>query len=229
MGQTYSQNENTNNKPPFERGLQLYAQSEQSDFQNVESFEDGLRFIVQAAQDGEQKAIQWIGTFCKTKSSHPTLSCPLESDIQRIAQQSEMQNQSFLENEEQFVKAAPPHFGAKSMPSQFLEHEEQDVMMPMSMPSQFFSESEEQVMTTAKSMFSKMAGSSSKQTIAKVRIKESVQALLSESKMEDEGEWESSEGYMYTPSKEELQQCMASLAYSTLRQSPSDEVSRWYL
>ena len=236
MGQSWSQSEGTNSKSLYERGLNLYEDSEQKEFQNAESMERGLCFIVQAAQAGEREAIRWIGTFYKTKSSLPTglvLPSELEDKIRGIARQSE--------REEQVATAMPDPWsseraGSKSMPSRFqpvLEQEDQDVMMappgPKSMPSKIFSDSEEQVATTAKTMFSKMAKSSPTQTIPKGEIHERVQEFLSESEeFEGEHKWESSfEGY--APSRKELQQSMASIMFCTLRQNPSDEVSRTLL
>ena len=60
--------------PLVNKGIQLYNEAEQSGFQNVESLKKGLQYLVEAAEDGVDDAIGWIGTFLSvTPSQLPTL------------------------------------------------------------------------------------------------------------------------------------------------------------
>lgn len=218
MAQNWSQNEGTNSGSLYKRGLQLYALSEKTEFQDENSLERGLRSIVQAAQAGEIQAVRWIGLSYNTKSLIPTkLPSELKDEIWRIAQQSKTEEQQRFS----------VHAGYQSMPNRCPALDEDVVFAnpgPSSLPSSS-SDSEERVATTARSIFSKMAGSSPTQTIPRSEIRERVQELFSNSEEfeESEYEWESFEGYK--PSREELQKSMASIMFSTLGQNPSDEIT----
>ena len=193
MAQNWSQNEarGTKRRSLFERGLQLYEESVQTGFQNVELLERGLCFIVQAAEAGEHEAIQWIGIFHMTESSHPTrLPSELREKIRRIAQQSEREErQSVVMPSQRFST----HAGYQSMPLHrpVLEQQDEDVIDnpgPTTLPANYSSESEERVATTAKSMFSRMAGSTPTRTIPRDEIHERVQDLFSGSEEFESGQ-----------------------------------------
>ena len=106
-GESVGQDGGTKRHPRFQKGLQLYHESERSGFQNEDALKRGLQEVVDAAKDGVEDAINWIGTVFASKSAIPSsvvLPKALEKEMRLIFKSRENEKQVTAAAKSMFAK-----------------------------------------------------------------------------------------------------------------------------
>ena len=242
-GKSFAQDGDAQKHPQYQRGLQLYRESERSGFQKVDSLTEGLQEIVDAAEDGVEDAVSWIRSFFASKPA-VVLKLPegLEKQVRLIAESAE--------NEEQIKMAAKAMFAQmvgsgrdKKIPKSKIdeyvktlvasesgrvgpEAAKWEQQTAESRPRRMVhSDSDERVETltseeTGVEERQQVMAASEPQVTARRRIAASEpRAGSSEREVVDERQERSTEGQ---------QQSVKRLMYSALKLSASDEVSTFY-